>query len=78
MTKVIRHSADFRKNDYNSLIGQNEQLKKLLERSRRIDQRKLQNKKAQKMNLDRNTKEEMARKERKFLKRHNLKMKVTE
>ena len=70
MRKGLKHSADFQTQDFKMLMDKNEPLRQILQKRNRIDERKLANKRASKVILDAEVKQQMQRTEKEFLRKN--------
>lgn len=52
MTRAIKTSGEFKKKDFNSLVEKNEDVKHLLEKKNKDEEKRLKNKRALKLRLD--------------------------
>ena len=77
MQKVIKHSADFRKNELKSLLERNLPLQQFLDKRQRIEDKKIGNKRASKAILDLEVKRDMQRNERDFIKKNAASIRAT-
>ena len=77
MQKMIKHSADFRQNDFKSLLEKNKPLQQVLERRQNAEDRKIRNKRASKVILDMEVKREMNRNEKEYLKKNAASVRAT-